>query len=197
MKQFAALLTVTLLLVPAARAGDLKGKIHAWSGIQPGVVWIDSAMKFEVPSGKPSVVQRKGTFSPTFLVVVAGQTVEMPNQDLVAHNVYSKSPAKAFDLGYYAMGELKEVTFDKPGLIELGCSIHQFMRGKILVVPNPYYSIVDAVGEFTIHNLPSGDYTLRFWSADGPELTKRVRVPLNGAAIVNLELTSSQAALRK
>lgn len=197
MKRFAALVAGAMLLAPFAQAGELKGKVHAWNRSQPAVVWIEGTMKVEAPAERPSVVQRKGAFSPSFLVVVAGQTVEMPNQDLVAHNVYSKSPAKQFDLGYYAMGEHKEVTFDKPGLIELGCSIHQFMRGKILVVPNLYFATLDPDGEFTIRNLPGGNYVLKFWSADGPELAKHVTVPLSGVAVVNLELASNQVAVRK
>ena len=197
MKHLAVIFAGGLLVVPSAQAGELKGKVQSWNGSQPAVVWIEGALKFDPPTETPSVVQHKGAFSPSFLVVVAGQTVEMPNQDLVAHNVYSKSPAKQFDLGYYAMGEHKQVTFDKPGLIELGCSIHQFMRGRILVVPNPYFAVLDPDGGFTIRNLPAGDYVLKFWSGDGAEVARRVKVPSSGATVVNLELTANQLAVRK
>ena len=112
------------------------------------------------------MAQHGGQFVPPFLIVVAGQTVNMPNEDDVAHNVYSVSPAKQFDLGYYAKGDLKTVTFDRPGMVEVLCLIHAFMRARILVVPNPYYATIAADGTFHIRNVPAGTFTLNFW-ADG------------------------------
>lgn len=197
MKYCTALFVGALLFVQVAAAGEINGKVHAWSAKQPAVVWLEGVKKFTMPTDKPLVAQHKGVFSPAFLVVVAGQTVEMPNQDLVAHNVYSISPSKQFNLGYYAMGEHKEVTFDRPGLVELGCSIHQFMQGRILVVPNPYFALIDAEGAFSIRDLPGGNFLLRFWSNDGRELTRRVIVPPTGVAVVNLDLTPNDVVVRK
>ena len=74
----------------------------------------------------------------------------MPNEDEVAHNVYSLSPTKLFDLGFYAKGDVKRVTFDRPGLVEVLCQIHAFMRARILVVPNPYYATIAVDGSFRI-----------------------------------------------
>jgi plastocyanin len=197
MKYCTALFVGALLFVQVAAAGEINGKVHAWSAKQPAVVWLEGVKKFTMPTDKPLVAQHKGVFSPAFLVVVAGQTVEMPNQDLVAHNVYSISSSKQFNLGYYAMGEHKEVTFDRPGLVELGCSIHQFMQGRILVVPNPYFALIDAEGAFSIRDLPGGNFLLRFWSNDGRELTRRVIVPPTGVAVVNLDLTPNDVVVRK
>jgi plastocyanin len=148
------------------------------------------------PKNRPVVVQHRGEFNPTFLVVVAGQTVEMPNQDEVAHNVYSTSPAKTFDLGYYAEGEHKEVTFEQAGLVELACSLHKFMRGRILVVPNPYFAAVKPDGVFQIHHVPAGNYSIKLWS-DGKELTRHVNIPVSGTVEVDLDLTTSDMAVAK
>ena len=74
----------------------------------------------------------------------------MPNDDDVAHNVHSLSATEQFDLGFYAKGAKKTVTFERPELVEVHCVIHSFMSGKILVVPNRYYAIVVADGTFHI-----------------------------------------------
>ena len=62
------------------------------------------------------VAQHGATFSPHVLPVLAGTTVEWPNNDEIFHNVFSMSDAAQFDLGLYK-GDPKEAkwTFDKPG----------------------------------------------------------------------------------
>jgi hypothetical protein len=140
------------------------------------------------------LAQHKGEFEPRFMVVVAGQTVEMPNQDLVAHNVYSTSTAKSFDLGFYAQGEHKEVTFERAGLVDLGCSIHKFMHAQILVVPNPYFATVNADGSFQISGLPAGNYVLKLWDSHEREIAT-VAVPSTGTAEVRM--TSVEAKTQR
>jgi plastocyanin len=42
--------------------------------------------------------------------------------------VFSLSDPKTFDLGSYPQGQSKAVTFDKPGTVEIECSIHPEMQ---------------------------------------------------------------------
>jgi hypothetical protein len=55
---------------------------------------------------------------------------------MVEHNVFSNAPAKRFDLGLFGPGENRMVTFDKPGPVFLYCSIHKFMDGVVVRVPD-------------------------------------------------------------
>jgi plastocyanin len=191
MRRIAFMLVCLPSLASAAVAGAVAGKIAGWSpnGPRHGVVWLEG--NTDAPTPRPAAVmgQQGGQFVPSFLVVVVGQTVEMPNLDDVAHNVYSFSAPRAFNLGFYAKGENKSVTFDRPGLEEIACSIHNFMRAKILVVPNGYYSTIAADGSFRIRGAPAGTYTLKFW-ADGMNATSReVNVAAGGITQVNLTVT--------
>lgn len=127
------------------------------------VVWIDGPQRVALPKAKPAMSQRGLRFAPAFQVIVAGQTVVMPNDDDVAHNVFSYSPAQRFNLGLYPKGESKDVTFENPGVIDIYCSIHRTMKAKILVVPNEHY-VVGRVGEqLTLHNVPAGTWKLKVW----------------------------------
>jgi plastocyanin len=192
MKKLLVVCFSTMLLGHTAMAGDISGKVP--SGVThsagPAVVWVEGVKHFTVPARKPVVAQHKGEFTPAFLVVVAGQSVEMPNEDLVAHNVYSSSTAKSFDLGYYAQGEHKEVTFERSGLVELGCSLHKFMHGQILVVPNPYFAQVSPDGSFEITGLPAGNYTLKLWN-DGERGIGHVVVPSTGTAVLRMDIVET------
>src|SRR4051794_162771 len=105
MKKVGFVLGVVLLLcVSHALGGDIKGK----AGGKPGaaiVVWVEGVRRFQAPHNRPTISQVGTKFSPAVLVVVVGQTVEMPNDDNVAHNIFSYSPAKQFNLGIYPKGE--------------------------------------------------------------------------------------------
>jgi plastocyanin len=180
---------IALLAPISVAAGDIEGRIVGWSrnslsGQHPAVAWLEGVPIAIVSTTEPVLAQRSGQFVPPFLVVVVGQTVIMPNEDDVAHSAYSISATKKFDLGYYLKGERKTVTFDRPGEVDVLCLIHSFMRAKILVVPNPYYSSVAADGTFRIRNVPEGTFTLTFWR-DGMALplTQEVTVPAGGKSL--------------
>jgi plastocyanin len=184
-RQIARTLIALLGTVSLATAGNIDGKIVGWPGTlpsleHPAVVWLQGIPTQAASQTVPVMAQRGGQFVPSFLVVVVGQTVSMPNEDDVAHNVYSLSAAKQFNLGYYAKGDLKTVTFDKPGIVDVFCQIHNFMRAEILVVPNPYYSTIAADGTFHIRHVPAGKFTLAFWGDGMASLSQGVTVPEGG-----------------
>jgi plastocyanin len=175
-------------LVCFSAAGNVDGKIskqtgNAFSREHPAVVWLEGINAGAMSSEMPVMAQHGGQFVPPFLVVVSGQTVAMPNEDDVAHNVYSISAAKAFDLGFYAKGVRKTVTFDRLGLVEVGCVIHSFMRARILVVPNKYWAMVAADGTFHIRNVPPGTFSLKYWDDGGTSFTQLVTVPEGGKSV--------------
>ncbi len=80
-------------------------------------------------------VQKDKTFKPASLKVKVGDTVDFLNEDDFFHNVFSLSDIKSFDLGSYPKGQGRKVTFDKPGIVEVECSIHPEMQMKIEVTP--------------------------------------------------------------
>jgi plastocyanin len=102
-------------------------------------------------------------FVPRVSVVRAGTEVSFPNSDSIRHQVYSFSPAKVFSLKLYAGTASAPVTFDKPGLVVLGCNIHDYMVGFVAVVDSPYFTKLPPSGSATI-NLPPGRYRLRVWN---------------------------------
>jgi plastocyanin len=155
-------------------------------------VWIDGLSASALPRERPVLSQRNIQFSSPLIVVVAGQTVDMPNEDDVAHNVYSSSPAKPFNLGIYPKGGTRHVTFDRVGTVDVRCSIHRRMTARIVVVPNSYYALTAIGSRYQITNVPAGDYRLHAWAQGFPELEQWIKVPENGDLILGLSLARAQ-----
>jgi plastocyanin len=74
-------------------------------------------------------------FSPMVIAVEQGQSVNFPNSDNIRHHVYSFSKAKRFETKLYANKPEAPVVFNQPGLVVLGCNIHDSMVGYIFVSP--------------------------------------------------------------
>jgi len=85
------------------------------------------------------------------------------NQDPTRHHVYSYSPAKQFERPVPANSDAPRVTFDKPGIVALGCNIHDQMLAYAVVLDTPYFARADEKGVVSIPNLPNGNYKATIW----------------------------------
>ena len=78
-------------------------------------------------------------FVPYVKPVRVGSYVQFPNKDNIRHHVYSFSPPKKFELPLYSGTPAQPVLFDKPGIVKLGCNIHDWMIGYVYVAETPYF----------------------------------------------------------
>jgi plastocyanin len=158
-------------VAPPAAAGTVAGRVSAAGGrrLPEMIVYLepaDPAVRFPAPAEVAHVSQREAKFTPSLVVVSVGQSVDFNNDEArpIEHNVFSRSPAKPFDLGLYRPGSgPRLLTFDKPGPVCLFCSIHKFMDGAIYVCPTPYFARVGADGAYRIDNVPPGGWRLKTW----------------------------------
>ncbi len=185
---------LTLVLVSAAKANEIKGKVSV-QGIKSAeniAVYVDAIpdKKFEAPKEPVVIDQRKMAFVPHVVAVQQGTTVEFLNSDPVGHNVYwpsiSGNKKLAHNLGTWPKGEKKPFQFNDLGVASLLCNVHPEMSGYVVVVPTPYFAVTDKEGNFEIKNIPAGKYTLKTWSEDGKPTTQAVEV---SAATTTVELT--------
>ena len=127
--------------------------------------------------------QRNEAFVPHVLAIVAGTTVDFPNNDKTYHNVFSLSPIKPFDLGRYAVGRSKSIRFDRPGIIRVFCDIHSHMSAFILVFAHRHFAVTDDEGRYRLDNVPPGTYTVIAWNEATPTDSRRVVVPEAGGDV--------------
>ena len=68
----------------------------------------------------------------------------------------------------------KPVVFDKPGVVILGCNIHDWMVAYVYVLETPYFAKTDASGRGALQGLPAGEYEVHAWH---PRRKRRVSSP--------------------
>jgi plastocyanin len=157
---------ILLLMLPGvALAADLVVTVRTPGGqpVADAVVTLPETRGPSRLSGPYRMAQHDLQFDPFVLVAPVGAEVAFPNLDKVRHHVYSFSPAHPFELKLYGRDEGRTVRFDKPGVIALGCNIHDAMVAFILVVDTPYAAKTDATGTAVIHDAPAGPLAIRVW----------------------------------
>lgn len=174
--------------------GTITGKLkNPFLRRRPAVVYVEkvTGRQFVLPAENPIMDQKNLMFTPSLLPVLVGSTVDFPNSDTVRHNVFSpaKSP-KPFNLGTYPAGEVKQLTFDKEGVVPLLCNVHAEMSAYIVVLQNPYFTLTDEAGGFTIRNVPEGEYILTFWHEDLKSVASPIKITREQLSEVQFENVS-------
>ena len=169
-------LPLAILCAAAVNASPVSIKVATSSG-EPALdtIVIFDPLDSTAPNKPATAVidQVNKRFVPNVSVVRTGTSITFPNSDHIRHQVYSFSPAKTFSLKLYAGSPKVDVLFDKPGLVVLGCNIHDTMVGFVGVADSPYFGKVDGA-EGIVLDLPAGRYRLRIWH---PNLAAVVQAP--------------------
>ena len=149
-----------------ARAASLVVNVYKRDGkpLSGAVVTAEPEQPGAAPAPVKAIMDQINlAFVPDVLVIPVRSTVQFPNSDAVSHQVYSFSPARQFQLPLYRGKPYPPVQFDQPGVVTLGCNIHDNMLGYIVVTDAPYYGRSDQRGEWITPELPTGRFRVRVW----------------------------------
>lgn len=189
-------LACLLTTATASRAADLSVQLRTATG-EPVA---DAVVTWRPAAGAAPVASRSGyamsqqniRFEPGVLVVPVGATVQFPNKDKVRHHVYSFSKPKRFELKLYGRDESRTIVFDKPGVVAIGCNIHDVMSGHVVVVETPHVARSDPQGRTTLTGLPAGAGTLTVWhprlKSAQSGVSQAVTLPAGVRQVVTLDL---------
>ncbi len=176
---------LALLVTGAAAAGaaelNVSVKDHKGKAVADAVVLavpVDPRSAQRARAQPDAVDQVDKEFVPYVKPIFVGSTVRFPNSDHIRHQVYSFSPVKKFELPLYGGTDAPPVVFDKPGVVVLGCNIHDWMIGYIYVSETPFFAKTGPQGTAAIADLPPGEYAVRIWhpSMDRAEETTSRRI---------------------
>ena len=137
-------------------------------------------------------------FVPGVKVIQVGTAISFPNKDNIRHHVYSFSPAKKFELPLYKGVPAAPIVFDKPGVVVLGCNIHDWMIAYVYVVESPWFGKTEQAGQVRILDLPAGEYDVEAYhprAMDAAEpIRRRVTIGAATPSAIEVQMTLKPAA---
>jgi len=119
---------------------------------------------FDVPKDAVVLDQSGCKYHPHVLGVMAGQTVEIKNDDQTTHNIHpTPKDNREWNESQPPSSAPLEKTFAREEImLPVKCNQHPWMKMYINVVKSPFYAVTDKDGKYEIKGLPPGDYTIAF-----------------------------------
>jgi len=115
------------------------------------------------PGGRFVISQQNLQFHPFLTIIPVGGDVSFPNFDPTKHHVYSFSAAKKFELKLFAKDQSRTVHFDRPGVVALGCNIHDQMSAFIVVTDSAWTARTNAQGMVMFGDAPNASGRIVVW----------------------------------
>ncbi|PYQ29782.1 MAG: hypothetical protein DMF56_08620 [Acidobacteria bacterium] len=186
MKRLLLAFAIGALISSSLNASVVSGKVMFLTkrGQKPVVnetlVWLEPMGRSpKRPASAFTMTTRSKAFLPHVLAVPAGSTVAFPNEDPIAHNLFSLTPGNTFDLGLYRRGAGKDHKFDAPGVVNVYCNVHPNMSAVVHVMTTPYYGFTDVNGNYSF-DVPAGKYRVTAWNEQGGTAASDIEVKGDG-----------------
>lgn len=168
--RFPLVLSACLLIFAMRPAAAVTVKLQAAD--QGGKPLADAVAVLvpETPDSAPKpaprdhfIDQKNETFVPLVEIVTTGDQVIFRNSDRTRHHVYTFSPLGQFEFVLKPNESSTPVKLQKPGVIPVGCNIHDFMINYLFVTDSRWAGKSDAQGAVILNDVPPGAYTVKWW----------------------------------
>jgi plastocyanin len=133
---------------------------------------------FDVPKDAVVLDQSGCRYHPHVLGVMAGQMVQIKNDDPTTHNIHpTPKDNREWNESQPPQAAPIEKTFAREEvMLPVKCNQHPWMKMYVNVVKSPFYAVTGADGKYEIKGLPPGDYTIAFVHEKLGEQTQKVTV---------------------
>jgi len=135
-------------------------------GVENTVVFlkdISQGKPMDLPQLRRSLDQKTCQYQPHILLVPENADLEMKSSDPLLHNIHMSGVA-SYNLPFPIKDQVISRTMRQAGLVNITCNAgHVWMNGEILVVHHPYYAITDEAGNFSLADVPPGEYEIQAW----------------------------------
>jgi len=142
---------------------------------------------FDVPKD-PVVLDQSGCrYHPHVLGVMAGQNVQIKNDDPTTHNIHpTPKDNREWNESQPPQAAPIEKSFAREEImLPVKCNQHPWMKMYVSVVKSPFYAVTGPDGKYEIKGLPPGDYTIAFVHEKLGEQTQKVTVAPKEAKTVD------------
>jgi plastocyanin len=158
-------------------------------GLENVVLYISEGLSAGEQAEKPTTVpvfdQKNCHYTPHVLAMDVGQTFKVVTSDQTAHNIHPNPNPMTGNIPWNQSqppgAPPIEKSWKAPEMIEVKCNIHPWMHGWFAVVKGPY-ATTDDNGNYTINDVPPGNYTVTAWQETYGTQTQKVSVAAGGEA---------------
>lgn len=102
-------------------------------------------------------------FAPYISVIQRGQAINFVNKDDITHHIYSASGENRFEFKIKKKHEKTTQQLMAAEEIAMGCNIHDWMSGFVLVVDTPFFGKTNEEGLLTLQLPAVGEYEITVW----------------------------------
>jgi hypothetical protein len=165
--------------------------IGAKGGLKNVVVFVEAASIASPPAKVERVLDNKSCrFAPRVLVMRKGEKLIVRNSDTklhIAHSYLDQRTVFTFSLPFRGTSLEATQKIRQSGILKVSCDTHAWMRAYIHVFDHPFFAVTDEQGNFTIPDVPPGQYILKAWHEEAGIRTQVVTVSESGASQVAFE----------
>src|SRR5271169_7193472 len=155
-------------------------EVGSGAGLENVVLYIsDWSGSAEITTAIPVFDQKNCMYTPHVLAMDVGQTFKVVTSDQTTHNIHPLPNPMTGNIPWNQSqppgAAPVEKSWKAPEVIPVKCNIHPWMNGWYVVVKGPY-ATTDGNGNYTIENVPPGNYTVTAWQEDYGTQTQTVTV---------------------
>ena len=103
------------------------------------------------------------SFTPYISVMQLGNTVNFKNRDDITHHIYSPIGDNKFSYKINAGQSASKSNFQQTGEVAMGCNIHDWMSGYLLILDTPLFGKTNQAGILSLAVPQLGKYQLIVW----------------------------------
>lgn len=184
-----------------ALANNFTVTVHNSAGkpLNDVVVYIEppSSLSLKARTDVVEVTQADKAFAPYVAVMQKGASVNFKNDDDITHHIYSPVGDNKFEFKISAGQQRLKSDLNHAGVVTMGCNIHDWMSGHLLIVETPYFAKTNAQGQALFDLKHKGDYNIVVWHPQILEQDNRIAklVTFDNTANVTIKLTKPMAEL--
>ena len=136
-------------------------------GVKNVLVFVTEGLNTDYsPPEEPVVIDQKGCiYSPHVLGIMAGQQLDILNNDGTLHNIHALPKVnKEFNKAQPRSKKKLSVKFEKPEApFKVKCDVHPWMGAYIGVFDHPCFAVSGDDGTYIISDLKPGEYVIEAW----------------------------------
>ena len=163
------------------------------------VVYLTPTQPISIQKNHDNLIisQKNKKFVPYIEVVQKGNKISFHNNDDITHHIYSVSGNNRFDFKIQGKQIKNSPNLDSLGEVAMGCNIHDWMSGYVLVVDTPFFTKTNTHGTAIFNNIPSGKYQLTIWhpQLDAPHNKVSQTITITGNQQLQLKLSNTFLAI--